>query len=119
VLDSNTGRLVSFIVGDLGGRLSEGSARLLAQLRGIENLPTATKVNAFGMAVDRLQGEMAGDFRVVVFRHSALLLPTEQRRNLSVLGISSATLVDWITNTAANRLREIGGIDQVRVCSDE
>ena len=72
------GNSFGFIVGDTGGALDEGSAALLARIRGLPRLPTTRARNAFGQQVDRLVGAVAGDYRVAIFRHSTRRLPGER-----------------------------------------
>lgn len=102
-----------FLIGDSGGRLDEGSAKLLAALRGVESLPTQRKKNAFGIEVDRLIGALAGDFRIAIFRHTAERMPGQK----IVLAKMSTELPEWIERTGRARLAAIGGIDRVRSCS--
>jgi hypothetical protein len=117
VVDAQTQRQAAFVVGDTGGTLDEGSARLLAILAGVEQLPTKTKTSAFGEPVERLVGARSGDFRVAIFRHTAPLLPPEERQGLSVLDKPADTLVDWIKDTVGAKLAEIGGVERVIACT--
>src|SRR5688572_3310378 len=94
------GRSFAFIIGDTGGRLNEGSARLLAAIRGLERLPTHRKRNAFGVEVDRLTGAVAGDYRIAIFRHTSRR-PGGQGSSLS---LTSAEIPAFIESVAADRL---------------
>jgi len=109
---------VAFIVGDVGGSLNEGSARLLANLRNIDHLPTATKTNAFGNAVERLQGSLDGDFRVAIFRHTAPLLPKDRRGQLSVLDKSAGEITEWLSALVRDRLHAIGDSAHIVACTE-
>jgi hypothetical protein len=107
------GRTIPFIIGDTGGALNEGSAKLLAGLRGLQQLPTTRARNAFGVEVDRLTGAMSGDFRVAIFRHSAQRLPGQS----SVLSLAAADIPAFIERVALERLERIGGPAGLRRCS--
>jgi hypothetical protein len=117
VIDADTQKQAAFVVGDTGGALDEGSARLLATLARVEQLPTKTKTNAFGESVERLVGARSGDFRVAIFRHTAPLLPAEERHGLTVLDKPADTLAAWIEDTVKARLAEIGGAERVISCT--
>jgi len=118
VVHQPSGNQVAFIVGDVGGALDEGSARLLAELRGIDELPTVKKISALGEPVQRLSGAVDGDFRLAIFRHTAALLPSQLRGKLSVLDKSASELEGWIEETAHDRLQAIGGVTQVVSCAN-
>lgn len=107
------GRQAFFLIGDSGGHLDEGSAKLLSSLRGLDGLPTQRKKNAFGVEVERLVGAVAGDYRIAIFRHTAERLPGQK----IVLARASAELPAWIERVGRERLLAIGGIDRVRSCS--
>ena len=113
VVDARGGA-VAFVIGDSGGALNEGSARLLAQLRGLAQLPTQRRRNAFGQEVERLSGAVAGDYRVAIFRHSNRRLPGHGG---IVLAVTAADLPDFIRRTAAERLERLGGPERVLACS--
>ena len=117
VVEQTTGKQVAFIVGDVGGSLNEGSAKLLAELAGINTLPARAKTNAFGVLVQRLQGAKNGDFRVAIFRHTAPLLPSEQRGQASVLNQTAENLPAWIRDTVHERIQSIGGPTRVIGCT--
>jgi hypothetical protein len=114
VVVDGTGRSTAFIVGDTGGALDEGSARLLAGVRGLERLPTTRAQNAFGVEVDRLVGAVAGDYRVAIFRHTAERLPGQP----TVLAIPAADIPAFIERVARERLQQIGGAARIRACSN-
>jgi hypothetical protein len=118
VVDNASGREVAFIIGDIGGKLNEGSAKLLAGLAGIDKLATETKTNALGVPVERLKGARSGDFRVAIFRHTAPLLPKEQRGRALVLDKTAQELPDWITKEVRQKLDAIGGGARVIRCTD-
>lgn len=113
IVADTAGRSFAFIVGDTGGSLNEGSARLLAAIRGLERLPTHGKRNAFGVETDRLTGAVAGDYRVAIFRHSNRR-PGGQGTSLS---LTSAEIPGFIASVAAERLQRLGGTARVRSCS--
>ena len=113
VIDNVSGRSAAFLIGDTGGSLNEGSARLLAALRGIDRLPTVRRRNAFGQEVDRLTGALSGDFRVAIFRHSAQRLAGQS----AVLSLAAADLPAFIEATMTARLARLGGAGRVRACS--
>jgi hypothetical protein len=108
------GRAVAFVIGDSGGALNEGSARLLAQLRRLAQLPTQSRRNAFGQQVERLSGAVAGDYRVAIFRHSNRRQPGNGG---TVLAVTAADLPDFIRRTATERLERLGGPARVLACS--
>ncbi len=103
---------IGFIVGDEGGKLDEASARLIELVRGKDSLPTVSSTSALGNRVTRLVGAATGDFRVAIFRHSAVLFATK------VVGKSADELPCWIDDTTAKRLAAIGGVDRVRACTE-
>jgi hypothetical protein len=113
-----SGKQVAFTVGDVGGALDEGSAHLLAELRGVDSLPTVRMTSALGESVQRLEGALDGNFRVAIFRHTAPLLPVQQRGELSVLDKSAGELAQWIRETARERLRAIGGPARLMSCTE-
>jgi hypothetical protein len=117
IIDQRSGRQVTFIVGDVGGSLNEGSARLLANLRNVDQLPTARKTSAFGDAVERLEGSLDGDFRVAIFRHTAPLLPRDRRGEVSVLDKSAGEITEWIATVVRDRLHAIGDSAHVVACT--
>jgi hypothetical protein len=108
-----TGRSAFFLIGDSGGRLNEGSAALLAKLRGLPQLPTRSKRNAFGIQVERLEGAVEGDYRVAIFRHSARRVPGDG----TVLDIAAADIPEWIDEVGRDKLDGVGGIARVKACS--
>src|SRR5262249_6323470 len=118
VLSRSSGRLASFVVGDVGGALDEGSARLLADLQGIDRLPASRKMRALGQPGKGIGNRLSGDFRMAIFRHSAPLLPPELRGGLSVLSKSADELGQWIAETARDRLQAIGGQARLISCTD-
>jgi len=118
VIEARSGHEASFVVGDIGGELNEASARLLATLAGRERLATQMKVDALGVPVARLVGARAGDFRVVIFRHTAPLLPKPQRGGAFVLSKTAQGLPDWIRNAARQKLEAIGGRQRVIDCTE-
>ena len=111
------GSAVPFIVGDTGGNLDEGSARLIARLKGLEALPTQKKTNAFGQQVDRLSGEGAGAFRIAIFRHTAPLPVGHRSSDPSLLTVTAADLPEWIRAKAQAKLDAIGGTATVIACA--
>jgi hypothetical protein len=113
IVADTAGRSFAFIVGDTGGSLNEGSARLLAAIRGLERLPTDRKRNAFGVEVDRLTGAVAGDYRVAIFRRTSRR-PGGQGISLS---LTSAEIPAFIESVSAERLQRLGGVARVRACS--
>jgi hypothetical protein len=117
VMDGPTGTPVPFIVGDTGGALNEGSAALLAALQGLATLPTKTLTSALGEPVERMKGAKDGGFRIVIFRHTAPLLPNDQRGDLLVLDKSAAELPGWIRDTVTGKLQEIGGPARIVACT--
>jgi hypothetical protein len=116
VLKQPGGEALPFIVGDTGGALDEGSAKLLAELRGLQQLPRVQKKNAFGIEVNRLRGAMTGDFRVAIFRHSATFESPQHRQRL-VIAMSAADLPDSIRKAALARLQALGGSQKVIDCA--
>ena len=108
------GRAFPFVIGDAGGRLNEGSARLLADIRGLARLPTELKRNAFGQQVPRLSGAVSGDYRIAIFRHSNVRLPGHGG---IILAQSAASLPAFIRDTARDRLARLGGATRIRTCS--
>jgi len=117
VMDGPEGTPIPFIVGDTGGALNEGSAALLAALPGLDTLLTQTKTSAMGKPVERMKGAKDSDFRVVIFRHTAPLLPPAQRGDRLVLDKSAAELPDWIRTTVADKLHGIGGAARIAACT--
>lgn len=117
VIDLPSGREASFVVGDVGGVLNEASARLLATLTGSERLPTQMKVGALNVPVARLVGARSGDFRIVIFRHTAPLLPKTERGQSLVLSKTAQSLPNWIRNTTRQKLELIGGQQRVVDCT--
>jgi len=117
VIDLPSGREASFVVGDIGGMLNEASARLLAALAGSERLPTQLKVGALNVPVARLVGARSGDFRIVIFRHTAPLLPKAERGQSLVLSKTAQSLPNWIRNTTRQKLELIGGQQRVVDCT--
>lgn len=115
VVPRDGGPAVGFVVGDTGGNLDEGSARLLARLRGLEKLPTSPKTNALGQSVQRLVGEKSGDFRVAIFRHSGVLMPGSS--STKIIDKKASELSSWIASETAARLAAIGGADRVVACT--
>ena len=118
IIHQPSGTEVAFIVGDVGGSLNEGSARLLANLRNIDHLPTTTTTNAFGDAVERLQEPLNGDFRVAIFRHTAPLLPKDRRGELSVLDKSAGEITEWLSALVRDRLHAIGDSAHIVACTE-
>lgn len=117
ILKAPNGTPIPFIVGDGGGNLDEGSAKLLAALRGLQKLPTETKTSALGKQVERLKGALEGDYRVVIFRHSGPLLSSDEGKEHHVLDKTAAELPAWITATVQAKLSAIGGAARIRACS--
>jgi hypothetical protein len=110
------GEPVPFIVGDTGGALDEGSAKLLATLRGRETLPVQAQANAFGKQVERLAGDLSGDFRVAIFRHTPPYDTDAQHRAL-MLRYSAEQLPGFIRDAAKAGLEKIGGREAVVGCT--
>jgi hypothetical protein len=116
VIDRRTGRQATFIIGDTGGALDEGSARLLAHLRGLATLPLRKKTNAFGEEVRRLVGAVEGDFAVGIFRHTAKL---NRSSSSLLLDLTADQINAWAETTAQGRLAALGGPDQLVACADQ
>jgi hypothetical protein len=117
IMEGSNGTPRPFIVGDGGGKLDEGSARLLATLRGVPELSTVSKTSALGAPVDRLVGAKNGDFRVVIFRHTAPLHASQDGRKAHVLNKTAAELPDWIRDTVNSKLQAMGGASRIADCS--
>lgn len=107
----------AFIVGDIGGALDEASARLIASLRGVDQLPQQNKLNALAEKAERLEGALGGDFRVAIFRHSAPYASTSQR-NALMLDKIAAELPGYIRDQGAGRLQSIGGVQRLLDCTE-
>jgi hypothetical protein len=107
------GHSFAFIIGDGGGHLDEGSAALLARIRGVSQLPTQPETNAFGRSVERLHGAVAGDYSVAIFRHSGRSLPNQP----TMLTLTAAELPAFIERVAAERLRPFGSASAIRACA--
>jgi hypothetical protein len=108
---------IPFVVGDGGGSLDEGSARLLLTISGADKLPTKTTTTALGMPVERLLGAKDGDFRVVIFRHTAPLMSSDEGKKSHVLDKTAAELPNWIRDTVAAKLQSIGGAQVMKDCT--
>jgi hypothetical protein len=126
ILNRKTGTAVAFVIGDTGGSLDEGSAKLLAKLRGLSALATAMKVSALGERVERVRGALNGDFRVAIFRHSAPLLPRAAEPRCWTrpapsfrAGSNRLPLSDWqrsAGSTACSPARGRSGTSQLEPC---
>ena len=108
---------IAFIVGDIGGALNEASARLIAGLRGVDQLPRRKKRNALGEQAERLEGALSGDFRVAIFRHSAPYASPSQKSVL-MLDKLATELPNFIRDQGASRLQSIGGVQRLLDCTE-
>jgi hypothetical protein len=115
VVPADGGTPVGFMIGDSGGRLDEGSARLLALLRGVDTLPTVASTSALGKPVARLTGQKDADFRVAIFRHSGVHLPGSG--STKIVDKTAEELPGWIGDETVTRLAAIGGAARVIACT--
>ena len=94
-MDARSRTSVPFIVGD-GGGLGEGSVSLLADLRPTNPPQLQAGVSALGERVMRYKQGLTGDFRFVIFPHTASLVPGT--RNVATQ--TSVELPAWIKSLA-------------------
>ena len=110
-----TGQSVAFIVGDTGGKLDEGSEKLLAGLKRVDRLTPTQAKNAFGVTVGRYLSGIEGDFRIAIFRHSGTKQPRDDA--LIILSLAHSDIQAYITRVSTERLARLGGIERIRDCS--
>lgn len=117
-------RVVHFVVGDVGGRLDEGSAKLQELLSGRPLVPQR-KRNVLGEVVERY-GDLtyereAGkplDLRVAIFRGTSSY---DRRLSGGILVLQAvsdqAGLLKHMEDLASAELRKLGGIEKVISCT--
>lgn len=117
-------RPVLFVVGDVGGKLDEGSAKLQEMLRGRPLVPLS-KRNALGKTVNRYgdlsyerEGGNAVDLRVAIFRHTSTFDPDISGSRIVLQSISGQEeMLKFIEDRAGARLAAFGGVEKVIACT--
>jgi hypothetical protein len=120
------GRYVFFIVGDVGGNLDEGSAKLQEALRQ-EDLKPLMKKNVFGEMVKRYgdlslnkfsDGSML-DLRIAIFRHTSSF---DRKKSGPVVILQDthdqAQMLTQISNKGEEYLKKFGGAAEVVRCTN-
>ena len=120
-------RFVLFVVGDVGGNLNEGSAKLHELLRGKKLSPHMMK-NAIGKVVARY-GDISLnkfddgsdlDLRIAIFRHTSSY---DKRMSGEVIILQDAhnqeELIEMIARRANEELNKFGGVEAVLACTEQ
>lgn len=119
-------RYALFVVGDVGGNLDEGSAKLQELLRG-EPLKPGRRTNLLGKKVDdfgnlsytRFAPGQQLDLRVAIFRHTSSFDRTKSGARIVLQKAHSQDeILKQIGEEAGRLLAEFGGAEMVVACTN-
>jgi hypothetical protein len=106
------GEPVPFIVGD-GGGLGEGSVALLARLSPNRPPRLTPGTSALGETVPRYRSGVVGEFRFVIFRHTARLAGAHP----PMTALPASKLMAWVDQTALEAFRAQSSPAELTACA--
>lgn len=119
-------RYALFVVGDTGGNLDEGSAKLQELLRGKALVPKQ-RTNVFGKLVDDFSNHSYSyfapqqqlDLRVAIFRHTSSYDRASSGKVLVLQNVQSQTeMLEFVNIEGKKRLDAFGGPEMVVSCTN-
>ena len=119
-------RYVLFVVGDVGGKLDEGSAKLQELLKG-EALEPVYRTNVLGQRVARFgdltlskySEDQDLDLRIAIFRHTSSYDRMKSGRKLVLQDArNQEDLLERIQSIGERELTQFGGPEEVVRCTD-